>query len=160
MTMKGFSFAGACVAAVLATGCTIHQTEAPPLAGPSEAALSVSMTASPDTLFADGVQQAVVTVFAHDAKGTPKANQQFHLTTSVDQATVPYGTLSSQTVVTGPDGRGSVTYTMPVFSPLHAGTASKQVAVVATPVGTNYVTALSSSVLLLVVPPPVPTALP
>ncbi|MBS1819386.1 MAG: PKD domain-containing protein [Acidobacteria bacterium] len=156
--MKGISFTLVCLAAVVATGCTVHQTEAPGLSGPSEFALSVSMAASPDTLFSGGLQQSTIVVTARDASGAPKANQTFRLDTAVGNAYVAYGTLSAQTVVTGSDGKATVMYTMPSFTPFDAGTPSRRVAVVATPVGTDYAGAVPHLVELLVVPPPVPTA--
>ena len=156
--MKGISFSLACLAAVLASGCTVHQTEAPDLAGPSELALSVSMAASPDTLFSGGLQQSSVTVTAKDPTGAPKANQAFQLGTVVGGAYVAYGTLSVQTVVTGADGRAPAIYTMPTFTPFDAGTPARRVAVAATPIGTDYAGAVPHFVELLIVPPPVPTA--
>ncbi len=154
--MKGITLSLACLAAVLVSGCTVHQTEAPGLTGPSEFAVAVNMAASPDTLFQGGQQQAALSVQARDINGAPKANQAFRLSTVVSGVPIPYGTLSSQTVVTGADGRASAIYTMPVFSSYDAGTPARQVSVVATPIGTDYTGAVSHSVELLVVPPPVP----
>ena len=156
--MKGISFAIASLAAVLVSGCTVHQTEAPDLTGPSELALSVSMAASPDTLFSGGLQQSSITVTAKDPNGAPKANQPFALYTVVGGGAVAYGTLSVQTAVTGSDGRATAIYTMPTFTPFDAGTPSRRVSVAAVPIGTDYVGANPHYVELLVVPPPVPTA--
>jgi PKD repeat protein len=156
--MKGISFTLTCLAAIVASGCTVHQTQAPDLAGPSEFALSVAMSASPDTLFSGGLQQASISVQARDASGAPKANQTFRLSTAVGGTFVTFGTLSVQTVVTGTDGRATAIYTMPAFTPFDAGTPNRQVSVVATPIGSDYAGAAPHSVDLLVVPPPVPTA--
>jgi PKD domain-containing protein len=158
--MKPFSFTAVCLAAALASGCTVHQTEAPPLTGPSEFALSLSMSAAPDTLFAGGLQQAAISLTARDASGAPRANQTFRVSTVVDEAAVAFGTLSTPTVVTGADGKATVLYTAPTFSAFEAGTPTRQVSVVATSVGTDYSTALSHAVDLLVVPPPVPAKAP
>lgn len=149
----------ACLAAaVLLAGCTVHQDEAPALTGPSEFALSVSMSASPDTLASGGVQQAAISVFARDAAGSPRANVTFRLNTILDGTLVDFGTLSVPQVVTGADGRGTAIYTIPKFSPFMAGTPSRKVTIVATPVGTDYNTAVPYSVAVLVIPPPVPTS--
>ncbi|MGE3955930.1 MAG: PKD domain-containing protein [Vicinamibacterales bacterium] len=156
--MKGISYSLACLAAVLASGCTVHQTETPDLTGPSELALSVSMAASPDTLLAGGLQQSSITVTARDVSGAPKPNVPFHLSTVVGGAGVAFGTLSAQTVVTGTDGRATAIYTMPTFTPFDAGTPSRRVAVAATPIGTDYAGAIPHYVELLVVPPAVPTS--
>jgi PKD repeat protein len=146
------------LAATGVAGCTVHQTEAPPLTGPSQFALAVSMTASPDTLVSGGLQQSSISVQARDVNGGPKANQSFRLQTVVNGVNVAYGTLSTQTVVTGSDGRATAVYTMPTFSPFEAGTPSRRVSIYATPVGTDYSTSVPYLVELLVVPPSVPTS--
>ncbi|HUR35405.1 MAG TPA: PKD domain-containing protein [Vicinamibacterales bacterium] len=160
--MKSFTLtlASLVVAALGGAACTVHQTEAPGLTGPSEFALSVSMTASPDTLSSGGIQQAAISVVAKDAAGAARANQTFRLSTMLGDAVVNYGTLSTPTVVTGSDGRATAIYTIPSFTPYDAGTPNRQVSVVATPVGTDYTGVVSHTVSLLVVPPPVPTAAP
>lgn len=155
--MKGISRSLACLAVVFASACTVHQTEAPALTGPSEFALSVAMAASPDTLFAGGLQQSSIVIEAKDPNGAPKASQTFSLGLAVSGSAVSYGTLSRQTVTTGTDGRATAIYTMPTFTPYDAGTPARQVAVVATPIGTDYAGAVPHSVQLLIVPPPVPT---
>jgi hypothetical protein len=152
------TFTFSCLTALLMSGCTVHQTDVPPLTGPSEFALSVSLTASPDTLMANGLQQSSISVQARDVSGGPRANQTFRLETVVDGATVAFGTLSTDTVVTGADGRATAIYTMPKFTAFDAGTPSRRVAIYATPVGTDYAAAVPHRVELLVVPPPVPTA--
>lgn len=156
--MKGITLAFACLAAVMGSACTVHQTEAPALTGPSEAALSVTVNASPDTLMANGRQQSSISIQARDASGGPKANQTFRLRTVVDGVTVAYGALSTDTVVTGSDGKATAVYTMPSFTPFDAGTPSRVVSIYATPVGTDYAAATAHNVDLLIVPPPVPTA--
>ena len=64
-------------AAMLATGCTLDKQEAPPLAGPSGYALSVTMTATPDVLPRDGNSSSVVQLIARGADGQPLAGQRF-----------------------------------------------------------------------------------
>ena len=158
--MKALAYTLTFLAAAVVTGCTVHQTEAPPLTGPSEFALSVAMTASPDTLITGGQQQSSIAVQARDAGGGPKANQTFLLYTAVDGAPVAYGTLSTDKVTTGSDGRATAIYTMPKFTAFDAGTPSRVVAVYAQPVGTDYSTSVPHNVQLLVVPPAVPAGVP
>jgi|KBSMisStandDraft_5_1062788.scaffolds.fasta_scaffold129954_3 PKD repeat protein len=158
--MKGISLSLTCLVAAVMTGCTVHQTYAPPLSGPSELALSVTMTASPDTLVSGGQQQSSISVQARDAGGGPKANQSFQLYTVVDGASVPYGTLSTDRVVTGVDGRATAIYTIPNFTQFDAGTPSRKVSVYAIPVGTDYAAANPHNVQLLVIPPAVPATAP
>lgn len=159
--MTRISFSLACVAVtVVAAGCTVHQTEAPSLTGPSEFALSVTMSADPDTLFSDGRQQATIQLSARDASGAPQANKTFALATKIDNSIVSFGTLSSPTIRTGADGKATAIYTMPAFTVFDANTPPRQVSVVATSVGTDYITAQSEAVLLQLVPPAVPSAAP
>jgi len=154
--MKGFSLALTFLAAAVVSACTVHQTEAPPLTGPSELALSISMSASPDTLISGGLQQSSVSLQARDASGAPKANQSFLLYTTVDGVPTAYGTLTTDKITTGSDGRATAIYTMPKFTPYDAGTPSRVVAIQAVSTGTDYSTAVQHSVQLLVVPPAVP----
>lgn len=155
--MKALTYTLTFLAAAVVTGCTVHQTEAPPLTGPSEFALSVSMTASPDTLVSGGQQQSSIAVQARDASGGPKANQSFLLTTVVDGVPVAFGTLSTDKVTTGSDGRATAIYTMPKFTAFDAGTPSHTVSIYAQPIGTDYSTSVPHNVQLLVVPPSVPS---
>lgn len=156
--MNATSLTLACAAAaVLASGCTVKQTEVPALTGPSEFAISVSMSATPDTLIAGGTQQAAIVIQARDTSGAPKANQQFRLYTEVEGAMVSFGSFSAPAVVTGSDGRATAVYMMPTFSPFMAGTPARRVSIIAVPVGTDYNGAVSNSVAVLVVPPPVPS---
>ena len=94
-------------AALAGAGCTVNEVDAPPLMGPSELALSVAVTATPDTVTEDGASQSVIDIVARDENGQPRANVQVRVT--VDQ-----GRLSASTVSTGSNGRVSVTFTAPV----------------------------------------------
>ena len=63
--MKPLSTAAAAALACLAfTACTVHQTEAPPVSGPSDLALSLRMEATPDTIGFDGGSQSAVKITA------------------------------------------------------------------------------------------------
>ena len=74
---------GAVIAAAVAfilTGCTLERAAMPPLAGPSEFALSLSMTATPDQILQDGNATSVVEAVARDASGrrcTPRRPRRF-----------------------------------------------------------------------------------
>src|SRR4051794_40653275 len=65
---------------LLTTACTLGKQSPPSPSGPSEFALSVAMTASPDQLPRDGSSQSVVTLTALDASGKPVVGQRFTLT--------------------------------------------------------------------------------
>jgi PKD domain len=144
-------FAAAVIVAGLAAGaCTVHQTEEPALAGPSDLATSVNVTATPDTLKL-GVSptalgessQVVVQMWGPD--GAPAKNRAVRVDIAVGNSFTDCGQLSVRDLVTGNDGRAATVFTAPTqplpqpecsnFSP--GGT----VTIVATPVGTNYQTA-------------------
>ncbi len=163
--MKRIAFALALTTAALAaTGCTVHQTEAPALTGPSEFALSLSMSASPDTLSQDGRSTSTIVVTARDVNGKPLANVSLRLDMRVDGQAGDFGTLSNRTVSTGSDGRASVVYTAPAPPPVGASAGicsgnimsgavpGRCVLVVATTIGGNYTTTSSSEVLIRLVP--------
>src|SRR5581483_11991845 len=116
--MKPFTYFATAVAAIALAGCTVHQTEAPPLSGPSELALSLSMTSVPDTISQDGGSQASVKVTAKGPDGKAVSALPFRVEMRAPDASgnmVPqdFGTLSARTVVTGTDGVASVVYTAP-----------------------------------------------
>lgn len=103
--------------ALLSAACTVSSTDIPSLAGPSELALSVTLTASPDTITQDGSSQSVINLIARDASGKGAAGQAFRLDILVGGLPTSYGTLSGRTVVTGSDGRAVVVYTAPPSGP-------------------------------------------
>ncbi len=133
--------------ALAGTGCTTNEVEAPPLMGPSELALSVAVTATPDIVTEDGASQSVIDIFARDENAQPRANVQVRVT--VDQ-----GRLSASTVSTGGNGRVSVTFTAPVtqFPGFDAGNVAT---VSVTPISNNFANAITRQVFIRLVPPAV-----
>ena len=75
-TSKCFRLIALAVAAT-SVGCTVSRTPAPPLQGPSELGLSVTLTARPDVLSMDGASQSQITITTFDQNGQPKPNVQF-----------------------------------------------------------------------------------
>src|SRR5207253_1851521 len=75
----------ALLVALAATGaCTVHQTTEPPLAGPSDLAQSVLITATPDIVTIGGLnttagEASTILVVVHDASGKGQANQVVRL---------------------------------------------------------------------------------
>ena len=65
--MKAFLSAALALIAVALAGCTVHQTTVPGLSGPSDLALSIRVTASPDSISQDGGSQSSIAVNAFDA---------------------------------------------------------------------------------------------
>jgi hypothetical protein len=146
MDIKRFA-AAIFVASAAAAACTVHQTETPALAGPSDLATSVDVTATPDIVklgmspTAPGESsQVLVQVFGPDGK--PSKNRAVRVDIAVGNSFADCGQLSVRDLVTGNDGRAATVFTAPAqplpqpecsnFSP--GGT----VTIVATPVGTNY----------------------
>ena len=48
--------------ALAAGACTMEETTQPPLAGPSEFALGITVHASPDSILQDGVSQSIISI--------------------------------------------------------------------------------------------------
>ena len=99
----------ALAASVLIAGCGLDVPGAPPITGPSapsEFALSVTVTATPDQLPRDGASQSTITVLVRDAQGRPVSGQRLSVASSI-------GTVSQNDVVTNADGRATFTFTAP-----------------------------------------------
>jgi hypothetical protein len=128
----------------LTAGCTVHQTEVPGLAGPSEFALTFRVTATPDHVAQDGVSQATMLVTAINSTGGPAKGVTFVLYMNQD-----YGLLSPTTVVTDKDGRATAVYTAPLAPP---NGGSGEIRLYAEPVGSNYETAVSEYASILLLP--------
>ncbi|MBI3048245.1 MAG: PKD domain-containing protein [Acidobacteria bacterium] len=87
--------------------CSLDEANAdPPLIGPSEFALSVTLSASPSQLPRDGSSQSVVTVTVRDASGRPVEGQRLSVSADI-------GTVSQTEVITGSDGRATFAFVAP-----------------------------------------------
>jgi len=117
--MKAFSMMAAALAAVVAiAACKVHQTETPSLNGPSVAAQSVTLTASPDTITQNGASQSVITLAVQGPGGQPLSGQPFRLDIFAGGVAAPsFGRLSTTQVSTGSDGRATATFTAPTAPP-------------------------------------------
>jgi len=115
--------------------CTMKDVDAPPLTGPSEFGTSITIQITPDVITQDGASQALVTITARDANGLPVRNVTLRVETMVDGVRQDVGTLSARTVVTGSDGRATVTFTAP-----NGGTSGTErvVEIAVTPIGTDF----------------------
>ena len=118
--------------ALAAAGCTVHQTDVPSIGGPSTNAITLRVTATPDTLPQNGTAQATIAITAFNAGGQPFPNLTVRLDMQVSGATQDLGTLTPRTLVTKADGTATAVYTVPAGpGPGGLGTT---VAVVATPI--------------------------
>jgi len=103
------------VAFPLIAGCAVHQDGAPSTtSGPAEAALSLKMLATPDTLVQDGIQSARVSVTAFDPNGQLIA-VSVRLDIVANGVVQDFGTISAHSLVTKTDASNPafVTYTPP-----------------------------------------------
>ncbi len=97
-------------------GCA-HNAETPPGTGPSELGLSLEFTAVPDVLPLDGQSQSLLTITARDSNGAPKRDVGIRVEIITSQGIADIGRLSAKNVVTGGDGRATLTYTAPAGAP-------------------------------------------
>ena len=146
MQMKRFA-AAVLVASALAGACAVHQTEEPPLAGPSDLATNTQVTATPDTIklgvsAASPGESSQIVVQMYGPDGAPAKNRQVRVDVAVGANYADCGTLALHDLVTGSDGRAATVFTAP-SQPLPQPDCANfapggTVLVVATPIGTNY----------------------
>ena len=122
---------------VLAAACTIKETPAPSLMGPSEYATSVTLSAVPDLIMRDGVSQSMIVVTANDPQGAPIRSLQLRLDMVVNGALQDFGTLSTRTLFTNADGRATATYTAPPAPTVGGSIVTDRITFIVTPVGSN-----------------------
>src|SRR5215831_13982565 len=145
------------IAAVIGLGgCTLDKQSAPPLAGPSELALSISLSVTPDIITQDGHSQSAIDILARDANSQPVRGLSLRLDlVDSNGAVIDFGTLSTRTVSTNGDGRAVATYTAP--PPFTAtGPDSVVIGLSATPVNSNYANAHKTLIALKLVRPGAP----
>lgn len=111
-----WTFGVALATAASVAACNIEEQKPPSVTGPTEFGLSLTMTASPDTLPRDGQSVTVVTLRARDTTGAPVAGQRVSLTLPVN---APSGAALSQTeVVTDAGGVATFSVTAPISGSL------------------------------------------
>ena len=141
------------VVAALATACTVKETKAPAVSGPSELSLSLAVSANPDLLTLNGSSQSLILVQALDSSAQPVRGLGVRFDVMQGGQVVDYGTLSAKSAVTGSDGRASVVYTAPSASLLATDSGANTITVQATPVSNNYANAFGRTVEIRLVPP-------
>ncbi len=106
------------LAALLTLGaCALDKQGAPNLSGPSEFALSLAVSATPDIITQDGVSQATIQVVARDANAQPLRGVEMRLQVYAGGSPTDFGNLTSKSIMTGSDGRASAIYTAPPAPP-------------------------------------------
>jgi PKD domain-containing protein/Big-like domain-containing protein len=134
-------------------GCGLDNVEVPELEGPSELALSFSLTATPDIIVADGVSTSLVQATVRDHNGRPVAGRQiFFSLADEDRKPADLGSLSSPgsvglgtgvVVTTNAQGIAQAIYVAPARTD---ATANQTLLVLARPSGTDASTAFYRSV--------------
>lgn len=138
--------------ALIVGACTLDETMAPPLAGPSEFALGLTLQAVPDSILQDGISQSVISIEAKGPDGRPARNVSVRVATFVEGVPVDFGALSTKTTTTGDDGRARVTYTAPP-KPVESVGVGTMVTVEATPIGSDFRAERGRQVDIRVIPP-------
>lgn len=118
---------------VALAGCNLNKVDVPPLNGPSELAISLQMTASPDVLTANGVSTSSIRVVVRNQNGQPVAGQAltFALTDSGGNF-ADIGTIETPTATTGSNGVAQAIYRAPARTD---ATANQLIQIVARPIG-------------------------
>jgi chitodextrinase len=106
-----------CAAAIATTmaGCTMKSQETPPLTGPSELGVSISLRTQPEILVQDGSSQALVTITARDSNGKPQNQLSLISEIFVGGVHTDFGSLSARNLVTDGNGEARLMYTAPAL---------------------------------------------
>lgn len=139
----------------LAWSCTVKKAENPPVTGPSELGLSLSVLAFPDTLTLDGASQSQIVIQARDPNGGAVSGLSVRADIVVGGTIQDYGSLNTKTVVTGSDGRATLVYTAPAA--VDGSDANRTVDIRAYPVGTDASTQIPRVVTIRLLAPGVIT---
>jgi len=150
--------AAALVAVAATAACTVHSTEVPALTGPSQLALTLKVTATPDSITQDGGSQSSVKITAIGPDGKTISGLPIRVDMAVGGVPQDFGTLSARTLVTGNDGTATTVFTAPAAPPNgNFGTCNALpgtcVTIVATPTSNNFSTANPQGVDIRLVPP-------
>jgi PKD repeat protein len=101
--------------AATSLGCTMKSQDTPPLTGPSELGVSVSLRTQPEILVQDGSSQSLVTITARDSNGKPKKDQSILSEIFVGGIRTDFGSLSARNLVTDANGEARLMYTAPAL---------------------------------------------
>src|SRR5437016_12177568 len=106
-------------ATLVASGaaCTVHQSEAPPIAGPSDLSVRIDITVTPDTINQDGGSQSAIKITATGINGQPLSGVALRIDTALDGVIQDFGTLSARNVVTDSSGVARLVFTAPPTTP-------------------------------------------
>ncbi len=156
-TRTRIGLAVAIAALAVAVGCTMKDQSLPGFVGPSELGLSLTITVTPDVLRWDGASRALVVIQARNGSGQPVANiaalvEVLAVDPTNPALRVPYdlGAISARNIVTGGDGRASLTYTAPL---LNQNYGEVPIWIRVTPAEGNAASQLGREVMIRLLPP-------
>ncbi len=128
-----------CAVAIAATsfGCTLKSQDTPPLTGPSELGLSITLSTQPEILVQDGSSQSLVTITARDSNGKPKKGVSIISGIFVGGVRTDFGSISARNLVTDANGEAKLVYTAPMLPSGPAVDDGTVVEIAATPLDPN-----------------------
>ncbi len=128
-------------AALTSAACSVEGVTVPTPTGPSELALSIEMSATPDVISQDGVSTSRLNIFARGPNTLPVGGVALRVEVMVPTpgglVVADYGTLSDRWPTTGSDGKASVIYKAPP-QPAPTVTTDTTITLRVTPIGANY----------------------
>ncbi len=133
-------------------GCTVQDQSAPGLAGPSGFALSLALTASPDTIQRDGTSISRIAVVARDESGAA-VQRQVILTTDAGRLSSDSVTTTTVTTTTDVNRPATVDFIAP-----NRNESVEVVTIRASAVGSDYANSRETSLNIRVLGPGVPVA--
>jgi hypothetical protein len=113
MPSKCVEWGAAALLAITATGCSIESPTIPAVSGPSELAISLTVSVTPEVLPRDGMSEAVVNILARDPYARPLPNLDLRADIVVDGLVSEFGRLSDRRLVTDASGRTATVYRAP-----------------------------------------------
>lgn len=142
------------VAVMTATGCSVNETNAPAVTGPSELGLSIKVTATPDVLTMDGLSQSSIVIEARNAQSAAVPNLGFRAeVVAGGEIRDDVGRLSSKTGVTNTAGQATLTYTAPASATSgNSDSGNLVVSIRVVPSSSDYSNAVARTVDLRLVP--------
>jgi PKD repeat protein len=137
-----------------AASCTMQSQDPPPLTGPSEFGVSITLAADSTILVLDGSDSTRVVVTAHDAKGKPKSGVNLRSEIFVGGVRADFGSLSQRTLTTSGDGTATLRYTAPAVPSGPAVDTGATVDIAVTPMDNrNFENETTRFVTIRLVPP-------
>ena len=123
--------------AATSISCTMKSQDTPPLTGPSELGVSITLRTQPEILVQDGSSQSLVTITARDSNGKPKKDVSLISEIFVGGIHADFGSISARNLVTDANGEARLVYTAPALPSGPAVDAGTIVEIAVTPLDRN-----------------------